>query len=150
MTRLDMVDVGAKGITAREAVARGEVLLSSGTIHMIREGRIPKGDVLACARVAGILAVKKTPQLIPMCHPLSITQAKVDFEVKENLIEITSHTKAKDRTGVEMEALTGVVIAALTIYDMCKGVDKGISFSNIRLVMKKGGRSGTRGRVDDG
>jgi cyclic pyranopterin phosphate synthase len=145
-----MVDVGGKGITAREAVARGEVLLSSGTIHMIREGRIPKGDVLACARVAGILAVKKTPQLIPMCHPLSITQAKVDFEVKENLIEITSHTKAKDRTGVEMEALTGVVIAALTIYDMCKGVDKGISFSNIRLVMKKGGRSGTRGRVDDG
>jgi len=145
-----MVDVGGKGITAREAVARGEVLLSSGTIHMIREGRIPKGDVLACARVAGILAVKKTPQLIPMCHPLSITQAKVDFEVKENLIEITSHTKANDRTGVEMEALTGVVIAALTIYDMCKGVDKGISFSNIRLVMKKGGRSGTKGRVDDG
>lgn len=150
LTRLDMVDVGGKGITAREAVARGEVLLSSGTIHMIREGRIPKGDVLACARVAGILAVKKTPQLIPMCHPLSITQAKVDFEVKENLIEITSHTKAKDRTGVEMEALTGVVIAALTIYDMCKGVDKGISFSNIRLVMKKGGRSGIKGRVDDG
>jgi cyclic pyranopterin phosphate synthase len=150
LTRLDMVDVGGKGITAREAVARGEVLLSSGTIHMIREGRIPKGDVLACARVAGILAVKKTPQLIPMCHPLSITQVKVDFEVKDNLIEITSRTKAKDRTGVEMEALTGVVIAALTIYDMCKGVDKGISISNIRVVMKKGGRSGIKGRVDDG
>ena len=150
MAKLDMVDVGEKGITAREAVARGEVLLSRGTIHMIREGRIPKGDVLACAQVAGILAAKKTPQLIPMCHPLSLTQAKVDLELGENVIEITSHIKAKDRTGVEMEALTGVTVAALTIYDMCKGVDKGISISNIRLVMKKGGRSGIKGRVDGG
>ncbi len=149
MTRLDMVDVGEKGITAREAVAKGQVLLSRETIHMIGEGRIPKGDVLGSARVAGILAAKKTPQLIPMCHPLSLTQAKIDFEVKENLIEVTSHIKAKDRTGVEMEALTGVMIAALTIYDMCKGVQEGISISNIRLVMKKGGRSGTKGRVDE-
>jgi len=149
LTRLDMVDVGEKGITAREAVAKGQVLVSRETIRMIREGRIPKGDVLGSARVAGILAAKKTPQLIPMCHPLSLTQIRVDFEVGENFIEITSHIKAKDRTGVEMEALTGVVVAALTIYDMCKGVDKGISISNIRLVMKKGGKSGTKGRVDE-
>jgi cyclic pyranopterin phosphate synthase len=146
---MDMVDVGEKGITAREAVAKGQVLLSPGTIRMIRGGRIPKGDVLGSARVAGILAAKKTPQLIPMCHPLSLTQIRVDFEVSENSIEITSHIKAKDRTGVEMEALTGVVVAALTIYDMCKGVQEGISISNIRLVMKKGGRSGTRGRVNE-
>jgi cyclic pyranopterin phosphate synthase len=137
-----MIDVGEKRITKREAVAEAKVLLSSETVELIRQGKIPKGDVLNCARVAAVLAVKRTPELIPMCHPLKITHSKIDFDLGENEVEIKAEVGAVDRTGVEMEALTGVAVAALTIYDMCKGVDKTTEISHIRLMKKTGGRSG--------
>jgi cyclic pyranopterin phosphate synthase len=137
-----MIDVGDKKITKRKAVARGEILLSRETIELIRQGRIPKGDVLECARVAAVLAVKRTPELIPMCHPLRITHSKIDFDLGKNKIEIKTEVSAVDRTGVEMEALTAVAVAALTIYDMCKGVDETMQISYIRLIKKSGGRSG--------
>ncbi len=133
-----MIEVTDKSITEREAVTRGEVILSPGTMQLIRKEALPKGDVLSCAQVAGIMAVKETPFLIPMCHPLHITGVKIDFKLNKNKIEIEVKVKAKDRTGVEMEALTGLSVAALTIYDMCKGVDKNILISNIRLVKKTG------------
>ncbi len=137
-----MIDVGEKKITKREAAARGEILLSPETIELIRKREIPKGDVLNCARIAAVLAVKKTPQLIPMCHPLRITHSKIDFDLGEAEIEIRAEVSAVDRTGVEMEALTAVAVAALTIYDMCKAVDKTTEISHIRLLRKTGGRSG--------
>lgn len=137
-----MIDVGEKKITKREATARGEILLSPETIELIRQGKIPKGDVLNCARIAAVLAVKKTPQLIPMCHPLRITHSKIDFDLGKAEIDIRAEVSAVDRTGVEMEALTAVAVAALTIYDMCKGVDKTLEISYIRLLKKTGGRSG--------
>ena len=137
-----MIDIGEKEITKREAIAKGEVFLSKATIQLIKKGKIPKGDVLNCAQVAGILGAKKTPHLIPMCHPLKITYVKVSFKLEENRIEIKARAGGIDRTGVEMETLTAVSLAALTIYDMCKGVDKEIFISNIRLVKKTGGRSG--------
>ena len=137
-----MIDVGEKRTTKREAVAEGKVLLSGKTIELIREGKIPKGDVLNCAKVAAVLAVKKTPELIPMCHPLQITHSKIDFDLGKNEIEIKAKVGAVDRTGVEMEALTAVAVAALTIYDMCKAVDKTTEISHIRLMKKTGGRSG--------
>ncbi len=149
MSNLKMIEVGDKSITEREAVARGEVILSPGTMQLIREDALPKGNVLSCAQVAGIMAVKETPFLIPMCHPLRITGVKIDFKVKENTIEIEVKVKAKDRTGVEMEALTGLSLAALTIYDMCKGVDENIIISNIGLVKKTGGKSGTYVRLNE-
>jgi cyclic pyranopterin phosphate synthase len=137
-----MIDVGEKQITKREAVAKGKILLSPETIELIRQGKIPKGDVLECARVAAVLAVKRTPELIPMCHPLHITYSRIDFDLGKNEIEIKTEVSAVDRTGVEMEALTAVAVAALTIYDMCKGVDKSLEISYIRLIKKSGGRSG--------
>ena len=137
-----MIDVGEKRITKREAVAKGKVLLTSETVELIRQGKIPKGDVLNCARVAAILAVKKTPELIPLCHPLQVTHSKIDFDLGKNEIEIEAKVSAVDRTGVEMEALTAVAVAALTVYDMCKAVDKTIEISHIRLMKKTGGRSG--------
>ena len=137
-----MIDVGEKRTTKREAVAKGKVLLTSETVELIRQGKIPKGDVLNCARVAAILAVKKTPELIPLCHPLQVTHSKIDFDLGKNEIEIEAKVSAVDRTGVEMEALTAVAVAALTIYDMCKAVDKTIEISHIRLMKKTGGRSG--------
>ena len=137
-----MIDVGDKKITKREAVARGEILLSLETIELIRQGKIPKGDVLECARIAAVLAVKRTPELIPMCHPLRITHSKIDFDLGNKGIEIEAKVVAVDRTGVEMEALTAVSIAALTIYDMCKAVDKEMVISYVRLIRKTGGRSG--------
>ena len=137
-----MIDVGDKKITKRKAVARGEILLSRETVELIRQGRIPKGDVLECARIAAVLAVKRTPELIPMCHPLRITHSKIDFDLGKNKIEIKTEVSAVDRTGVEMETLTAVTVAALTIYDMCKGVDKTMQISCIRLLKKSGGRSG--------
>ncbi len=137
-----MIDVGEKKITKREAVARGEILLSLETIELIRQGKIPKGDVLECARIAAVLAIKKTPELIPMCHPLRITHSKIDFDLGNNGIKIEAKVVAVDRTGVEMEALTAVTVAALTIYDMCKAVDKTMEISYIRLLRKTGGRSG--------
>ncbi|MCD6472310.1 cyclic pyranopterin monophosphate synthase MoaC [Candidatus Aerophobetes bacterium] len=140
--KIKMVDVGDKKITKREAIARGYLSLKKETVKAIKEGKMPKGDVLSVANVAGILAAKKTSSLIPMCHPLRITNVKIDFELKEDTIIINSKVSAIDRTGVEMEALTAVALAALTIYDMCKGVDREISISNIELVEKKGGKSG--------
>ncbi|HEX8230546.1 MAG TPA: cyclic pyranopterin monophosphate synthase MoaC [Chloroflexia bacterium] len=138
-----MVDVGAKPDTERVAVARAEVRLSPETLSVVREGRAAKGDVLAVARVAGIMAAKKTPELIPLCHPIMLTSVKVELELKEWGIEIEARAKTTGPTGVEMEALTAVSVAALTIYDMLKAIERGASIQNVRLVHKEGGKSGT-------
>lgn len=138
-----MVDVGSKPDTERVAVARGEVRFSPETLSVVREGRAAKGDVLAVARVAGIMAAKKTPELIPLCHPIMLTSVKVEFELKEWGIEVEARAKTTGPTGVEMEALTAVSVAALTIYDMIKAIERGASIENIRLVRKEGGKSGT-------
>lgn len=133
-----MVDVSAKPVQSRTAVACGEIRLQRATLHQIQANSIAKGNVFATARIAGILAAKKTGELIPLCHPLSITRASVDFEVPENedVIRITASASVDAKTGVEMEALTAVSIAALTIYDMCKAVDKTMQITGIRLVSK--------------
>jgi cyclic pyranopterin monophosphate synthase len=139
-----MVDVGQKDDTPREAVARGAVLMLPETLRLIMAGELPKGDVLAVARVAGIMAAKRAPDLIPLCHPLLLTHVAVDLQPDPDrqaiLIEATVRTTGK--TGVEMEALTAVSAAALTIYDMCKAVDRGMRIVDIRLAQKRGGRSG--------
>lgn len=137
-----MVDVGAKADTERVAVARGEVALSDLTLSLIREGKAAKGDVLAVARVAGIMAAKKTPELVPLCHPIMLTSVHIDFELQEWGVEITATTKTHGPTGVEMEALTAVSVAALTIYDMLKAVERDATITNIRLEYKEGGKSG--------
>jgi cyclic pyranopterin monophosphate synthase len=139
-----MVDVGEKDITVRVAVARGEVRMNPDTLQLIVEGRAKKGDVLGVARLAGIMAAKKTPDLIPLAHPLPITSVKLEFfpDAERSLIEIEATVKVTARTGVEMEALTAASVAALTIYDMCKAVDRAMVISNIRLMEKSGGRSG--------
>ena len=140
-----MVDIGAKPDTRREAVAKGMVRMQESTLAMIVEGRVEKGDVLNVARLAGIMAAKKTPELIPLCHPLLIDDICVDFSLdkKNSTIEITGKSASTGKTGVEMEAMTATAVAALTIYDMCKAVDRGIKIENIRLVKKSGGKSGT-------
>ena len=142
--RAQMVDVGAKLDSERKAVARGEVLLRPETLRLIADNGVPKGDVLAVARLAGILAAKQTHTLIPLCHPLMLTHVEVDFRLDEDasLIEITATARTTGKTGVEMEALTAVGVAALTIYDMAKAVEKTMRISNIRLVHKSGGKSG--------
>ena len=139
-----MVDVSNKNETERIAIATGTVKASSETIELIKSGQIGKGDVLGVARVAGIMAMKNTSNLIPMCHPVMITGSSIDFEIdsEKNEIRITATSKVVHKTGVEMEALTGVSIAALTIYDMCKAVDKRIVIGDIHLVKKLGGKSG--------
>lgn len=139
-----MVDVSGKEVTVRKAIAKARVEMSPETLRLIQEGGIPKGDVLAVAQVAGIMAAKKTHELIPMCHPLSLTGIDVDFQIneKDSSVEVEAAVRTKDRTGVEMEALTAVSIAALTIYDMCKAVERGIKIADIRLVKKSGGKSG--------
>lgn len=139
-----MVDVGQKKATRRTASARGEVHLRAETLALLRLGNLKKGDALAAARIAGIMAAKRTAELIPLCHPLALDQVTVDFRFAEELpgVEITVTASAYDRTGVEMEALTGVAVAALTIYDMVKAVEKTARIQNIRLVRKTGGRSG--------
>ena len=139
-----MVDVSSKEITERIAVASCDVHVNPATMALVLEGGIKKGDVLSVARLAGILGAKKTPELIPLCHPLALTSAELSLRCDEKLgiIKITSKCKINARTGVEMEALTAVSIAALTIYDMCKAVDKGIIINNIRLLEKTGGKSG--------
>ena len=139
-----MVDVSNKNETERIAIATGTVKASSETIELIRSGQIGKGDVLGVARVAGIMAMKNTSNLIPMCHPVMITGSSIDFEIdsEKNEIRITATSKVVHKTGVEMEALTGVSIAALTIYDMCKAVDKRMVIADIHLVKKLGGKSG--------
>ncbi len=139
-----MVDVGQKEITVREAVARGEIRMQPDTLDLILEGRAKKGDVLGVARIAAIMGAKKTPDLIPLAHPLPLTSVKVEFfpDKERSLIEIEATVKVSARTGVEMEALTAVACAGLTIYDMCKAVDRGMVVSEIRLMEKSGGRSG--------
>jgi len=142
--RARMVDVGGKPDTERVAVAKGEITMRPETLALIQEGGIPKGDVLAVAQVAGIMAAKRTHALIPMCHPLLLTHVAIDFAPNEaeNLIEITATVKTTGKTGVEMESLTAVAVAALTIYDMCKAVDRAMRITNVRLIRKSGGKSG--------
>ena len=142
--RARMVDVSEKPETVREAVASGSVSMKKTTLRMIRDGKMSKGDVLGVARVAGIMAAKKTSEIIPMCHPLNITSVEVSFEYDEKggRIQIESKVKIKGMTGVEMEALTAVAAAALTIYDMCKSVDRRMIISDILLLEKRGGKSG--------
>lgn len=139
-----MVDVTEKNKTERVAIATGKVKTSKETIALIKNGEIGKGDVLGVARVAGIMAIKKASDLIPMCHPLMINGCSIDFEIDEENSEIIINSKVKifEKTGVEMEALTGVSVAALTIYDMCKAVDKRMEIDGIHLVKKTGGKSG--------
>ena len=134
-----MVDVSAKPVQLREAVARGTIKLQPSTIRLIRANGIAKGDVLNTARLAGIQAAKRTGQLIPLCHPLSLTHVNVDLAIHRNGIDITATTKIAAQTGVEMEALTAVALAALTIYDMCKAVDKDMVIGKIKLVSKQKG-----------
>ncbi|MFC1871814.1 cyclic pyranopterin monophosphate synthase MoaC [Chloroflexota bacterium] len=139
-----MVDITGKEDTRREAVAKGVVRMKPATYALLKNSALPKGDVLAVAQIAGIMAAKKTPDLIPLCHPLLLGEIKVEFNLNEedSQIEITATVKNNGKTGVEMEALTATAVAALTIYDMCKAVDKGIKIDNIRLIRKKGGKSG--------
>ncbi len=139
-----MVDVGDKDITERQATAAARITMLPETLVLIRDGKAKKGDVLSVARLAGIMAAKKTPDLIPLCHPLALTNVTVDFELDEdaNAVDIRATCKLKGRTGVEMEALTAATVAALTIYDMCKAVDRGMEISNARLLEKSGGKSG--------
>jgi len=142
--RAAMVDVGAKAETERSATARGEVTMATETFELVAAGHIGKGDVLGIARLAGIMAAKRTPELIPLCHPLALTSVKVDLSLDEarKAILIEATCKLKGRTGVEMEALTAVSVAALTVYDMCKAVDRGMTVGAVRLVEKSGGKSG--------
>lgn len=139
-----MVDVGAKPETQRVAVARGRVQVHPETLRIVREGRAAKGDVLGVARVAGIMAAKRTADLIPLCHPIPLTKVELDLEPNEaeSCIEIEARVETVGRTGVEMEALTAVAVAALTVYDMLKAIDRGITIDAIGLVLKAGGRSG--------
>jgi cyclic pyranopterin phosphate synthase len=140
-----MVDVGAKGETERVAVARASVTMQAATLKLIRDKKAAKGDVLAVAQLAGIMAAKKTPELIPLCHPLSLSSVdvKLSLDSKRNAVNIEATCKLKGRTGVEMEALTAASVAALTVYDMCKSVDRGMVISEVKLVHKSGGKSGT-------
>ncbi len=131
-----MVDVGEKTVVRRTAVAAGFVGMSPETVGLLREKALPKGDVLNTARIAGVMAAKKTPELIPLCHGLDLTSVDVEFEVGEDRVGITATARASDRTGVEMEALTAVGVAALTVYDMCKAVDKNMTIEGIRVVEK--------------
>jgi len=140
-----MVDVTEKPDTIREAVAKGVVRMQAATFQLIKRGGTAKGDVLAVAQLAGIMAAKRTPDLIPLCHPILIGDVKVEFSQDEanSTVEITATASSTGKTGVEMEALTATAVAALTIYDMCKAVDRGMKIENIRLVRKSGGKSGT-------
>ncbi|WP_366922895.1 cyclic pyranopterin monophosphate synthase MoaC [Metallumcola ferriviriculae] len=142
--RARMVDVSEKGDTRRVAVARGSVMMKKATLERIARGQVAKGDVLGVARVAGIMAAKKTGELIPMCHPLMLTSIEVDFKInsQETKVEIEARVGTTGKTGVEMEALTAVSVAGLTIYDMCKAVDKAMIIEAVRLVEKSGGKSG--------
>ena len=137
-----MVDVSAKAVTLREAEAKGRVVMKPETAALIRDGQAAKGDVLAAARIAGIMAAKKTGELIPLCHPLPLDAVSIDLTVTEDAVEITAIARTTGRTGVEMEALTAVSLAALTIYDMVKAVDKTMRIEAVRLTRKTGGKSG--------
>ncbi|MBB3065896.1 MULTISPECIES: cyclic pyranopterin monophosphate synthase MoaC [Limibacillus] len=140
-----MVDVSGKAATERSATARGSIVMAPATFELVRGGGMKKGDVLSVARLAGIMGAKRTPDLIPLCHPLSLSSVKVDLTLNEEkqAIDVTATCKLVGQTGVEMEALTAVSVACLTVYDMCKAVDKAMIISDIRLVHKSGGKSGT-------
>jgi cyclic pyranopterin phosphate synthase len=140
-----MVDVGGKPETERVAVARGRIAMDPKTLALIKAGEMGKGDVLGVARLAGIMAAKRTSELIPLCHPLALSSVAVDLTLDEagSAVKIEAKVKLTGRTGVEMEALTAVSVAALTVYDMCKAVDRGMTITDIRLVHKSGGKSGT-------
>ena len=140
---MKMIDVSDKEVTKREAVVEGIVRLSPKVIALIKSKKIPKGDCLEAARLAGIMAAKRTPEVIPLCHPIPIESAEIEFSLKRNEIRVLAVIKGRAKTGEEMEALTAVSVAALTIYDMCKMFDKGIEITDIRLLKKTGGKSGT-------
>jgi cyclic pyranopterin monophosphate synthase len=137
-----MVDVSAKDVSAREAVAAGRVLVSPEVVELLRGSGVPKGDTLAVARLAGIMGAKQTPALIPLCHPLALSAVSVDLEVADDAVEITATVRTTDRTGVEMEALTAVAVAGLTVVDMVKAVDKRAVITDVRILSKSGGKSG--------
>ncbi|RGD61071.1 cyclic pyranopterin monophosphate synthase MoaC [Kitasatospora xanthocidica] len=137
-----MVDVSEKAATARTAVAAGRVRVSPQVVRLLRGEGVPKGDALAVARIAGIMGAKKTPELIPLCHPIAVSGVKVDLAVADDAVEITATVKTADRTGVEMEALTAVAVAGLTVVDMVKAVDKGATIESVRVLSKTGGKSG--------
>jgi cyclic pyranopterin monophosphate synthase len=143
-----MVDVSAKEETRREAVATGRVLVSPPVVELLRGKGVPKGDALGVARVAGIMAAKRTPDLVPLCHPLAISAVTVDLDVADDAVLIRATVRTTDRTGVEMEALTAVSVAALTVVDMVKAVDKGCVISDVRVESKTGGKSGSWSRQD--
>ncbi|MHB8829466.1 MAG: cyclic pyranopterin monophosphate synthase MoaC [Syntrophales bacterium] len=146
-----MVDVTSKPVTHRQATARGRVLMRPETAALIQEGGLPKGDVFSTARIAGIMAAKKTPDLIPMCHPLEMTAIELSFSIDISAGEVVIEAKAGmvGRTGIEMEAMTAVSVAALTIYDMCKAVDREMVLTDIKLISKEGGKSGVFIRSDE-
>ena len=140
-----MVDVGGKDATERVATARASVIMQPATLKLVREKKAAKGDVLSVAQLAGIMAAKRTPDLIPLCHPLALSSVEVTLTLddKRNAVDIEATCKLKGKTGVEMEALTAASVAALTVYDMCKAVDRGMVISEVRLLHKSGGKSGT-------
>jgi cyclic pyranopterin phosphate synthase len=142
--RVHMVDVGGKPDTERVAVARGQVDMGPETLRLIADGKVPKGDALTCAQIAGIMAAKRVPELIPLCHPLLLSQVTVDLVVDEAeaCVQITASVRTRGKTGAEMEALTAVSVAALTLYDMVKAVEKSARITNVRLISKRGGKSG--------
>jgi len=137
-----MVDISAKADTAREALAEGSIQMSAETLTAIKEGRAKKGDVLAVARIAGIMAAKKTSDLIPLCHPIALSSVSVDFDLREDRICVTACARTTGPTGVEMEALTAATVALLTLYDMAKALDRAMVITGVRLLAKSGGRSG--------
>ncbi|WP_244328545.1 cyclic pyranopterin monophosphate synthase MoaC [Yimella sp. cx-51] len=137
-----MVDVSQKAVTARQASARGSVLLSTAAIEALRSGEVPKGDALAVARIAGIQAAKRTPELVPLAHPVAIHAVSVDLRVLDDRVDIEATVRTADRTGIEMEALTSVTVAALALVDMVKAVDKHARITDVRVTAKSGGRSG--------
>jgi len=146
--RAQMVDIGGKDATHRRAVARGVILMETTTAEALVAGSVPKGDVLAVARVAGIQAAKRTAEMIPMCHPLRLSSVTVDLQVGVDRVDVEAVVEAVDRTGVEMEALTACAMAALTVYDMCKALDRSMVVETLRLDEKSGGRSGSWQRPD--
>jgi cyclic pyranopterin monophosphate synthase len=137
-----MVDVSAKDVTTRSATARARVFMLTETVMLLRDGLAKKGDVLATARIAGIMAAKKTSDLIPLCHPLMISRVSVDFQIGDKLVDVEATVKVEGKTGVEMEALTACSVACLTVYDMLKAVDRGMKITDLRVVEKSGGKSG--------
>ena len=145
---LKMIDVGGKAATDRDAKVLGEIRMAPETVQLIRGNQVTKGNVLEVAKLAGIMAAKRTGELIPLCHPLNLSAVEVAFTVGENRIEVETRARVKDRTGVEMEAMTAAAVALLTIYDMCKAVDRGMVIGQVRLMEKRGGRSGTYSRLE--